>query len=317
MRSSFKRTAAQRLVNFATFCAVISLGAVLSKYHLVFDLISHFRVQYIVLLIPAFIVAMSVRKTNSIMIMSLALAVHGYAVTMSVLPVSADVIDKDDFVELKVLNSNLLLVNSEYEAQLAFINKIDPDIVTFEEYTHDWHNVLTTQLTEYPHRATSPTHGAFGIAMYSKFPIASGGIDVFSDRTPLVVDATINLGDKLVRVIAAHPPPPVSIEMYDIRNELMRLIGQKTEDHNHAVVVMGDFNATPWTTHFTNMTSVGKLRDARAGHGLHPTWPTNMFPLQIPIDHILISPQIGAVHFAAEHVIGSDHRSIWGVLRVY
>lgn len=314
-----KPVIAQRVVTAATFGAVLSIGAVFSSYHILFDLISHFRVQYIVLLIPAFLLAMYARKSHSLLIISLALAIHGYTVTMSMLPVSADVSDTTDFVELKVFNSNLLLVNTDYQNQLQYIATIDPDIIAFEEYTHDWDNLLSTALKDYPHRALQPKQDAFGIALYSKFPIVSGGVERFSQNTTDVVNVSIDLGDRLVQVIALHPPPPNSGATYSMRNELFKIIAEKTATHYEPLIVMGDFNSTPWTAHFTNMETTGKLRNARAGHGFHPTWPNSKLkmPLLIPIDHILVNPKIGVAHFESKHVIGSDHRSIWARLRVY
>jgi len=247
----------------------------------------------------------------------LALAVHGYAVTLTMLPVSARVSNADDFTELTVLNSNLLLVNKEVQAQLDFIEETDPDIIAFQEYTHAWHEALTVQLKNYPHRAAQPSNGAFGIALYSKYPIVSGGVDKLSLKTPLVVDVSIDIGESLIQVIAVHPPPPTSLTMYDIRNELMEILAQRAAKRDDALIVMGDFNATPWTAHFSDMESKGNLRNARNGHGLNPTWPNNLFVLQIPIDHILVSSRVGIVDFGSKRIIGSDHRAIWSRLRVY
>jgi len=137
----------QAISYLAAFGSVASLGAVFSGHHLLFDLISHFRVQYIVLLVPALIIAVYARKTISLLLISLALAVHGYAVGFSMLPLSANVGNRADFVELKVLSANLLRANTNYDAQLEFIDSVEPDILAFQEYTQAWHQVLSTQLT--------------------------------------------------------------------------------------------------------------------------------------------------------------------------
>lgn len=314
-----KRNVSTRIVNAATFGAVLSFGALFSEYHVLFDLISHFRIQYIVLLVPAFILAMYVRKSRSLLVISLALAIHGYTVTMFMLPVSADVDESADFVELTVLSSNLLLVNRNYQEQLDNIESIDPDILAFLEYTHEWDTALSASLTNYPHRAVQPSRDAFGIALYSKFPIVSGGVEDFAQNAIYSINVSIDLGDKLVQVMAVHPTAPMPGGGYELRNEQMQIIAEKSANINGPLIVMGDFNATPWTSHFTNMESIGKLRNTRAGHGLHPTWPNNKLQMHmlIPIDHILVNPQIGIAHFESKRVIGSDHRTIWSRLRVY
>lgn len=307
------------IVNVAAFGALLSLGALLSKYNIFFDLLSHFRVQYIVLLIPAFVFAIFTKKTKSVLIICLALAIHGYTVTMTLLPefISAKVSNSSDFVEITVLSSNLLRANTQHDAQLDFIDSVDPDIIGFQEYTNDWHNVFSNQLTDYPHRVTQPTRGSFGIAVYSKYPIVDGGIENFSQNSTLAANVVIDLGGKLVRVVTVHPPPPTSFHMYNMRNELLNQVASLAEQEDKALLIMGDFNATPWTAHFSNMLSVGKLRNSRGGHGMNPTWPTNNFLLQIPIDHILVNSNVAVKHFASEHVIGSDHRTVWSRLEIY
>lgn len=299
----------------ATLGAFLSLGSLFSKHHLWFDLISHFRVQYIALLSPAFLIATYAKKTIPVLVISIALAVHGYAVAMSLLPISTN--NDTDYAELTVLNSNLLLVNTNYQAQLDIIEAKNPDLITFQEYTPDWHKQMSSKLTNYPHRLTEPTGDSFGIAIYSKHPISPGSVDVFSTETFPALSADVKIEDLTLHVIVVHPPPPSRNKLYLYRNKYMETIAMKTKGLDNAALVIGDFNSTPWTAHFTDMLSVGKLRNARAGFGFHPTWPTPIFALQIPIDHILVNAKIDVDHFESIHLEGSDHRNVLGRLRVY
>jgi len=311
----FVRIVLGSIVALATLGAIVSLGSIFSGYHLFFDLISHFRVQFIVLLIPALLVATCTRKTVPILIICLTLAVHGYAVAMSLLPESVN--SDEPYVEVTALSSNVLLVNKNYQAQLDIIAAKAPDVIGFQEYTPLWHNELSTKLTAYPHRITSPEYGSFGIALYSKYPITNGGTRILSTKTFPTIDAYIDINGTQLRVMVVHPPPPSRMKLYWNRNQLMQAVALDSKAESNALLVMGDFNSTPWTTHFSDMTSIGKLRNARAGHGFHPTWPTPVFALSIPIDHILVNAKIGVEHFETVDLAGSDHRNIISRLRVY
>lgn len=316
---AFSKKLVHHLVNIAAAGSALSLLAIFSKYYLVFDLISHFRIQYIVLLIPAFFLAIYARRTKPLLLICLTLAIHTYSVTMSVLPesMSIDVAENSDFIDIKVLNSNLLLVNTNYEAQLESIARVEPDIIAFQEYTQEWHDVLSARLSNYPHIVATTRQDSFGIALYSKYPIISGGIETIVEHSTPVANVEIDLGDKLVRVMAVHPPPPVSFRKYSMRNQLMQAIAEIAANQQNAVIVMGDFNATPWTSHFTDMLADGKLRHTRGGHGLYPSWPANPIPFGIPIDHVLVDSHIKVLHFSTESVKGTDHLNVWSQLNVY
>lgn len=300
----------------ATLGALLSLGSLFSKHHLYFDLISHFRVQYIVLLLPAFLIAIVTKKMVAVLIISIALAVHGYVVTMSMLPVSP--MNDTDYTELTVLSSNLLSSNTHYQAQLDIIATQNPDIIAFQEYSHVWDLVLSSQLSSnYPHSITEPLASNFGIAIYSKHPITDGAVEVFSTESFPAISADIQIGESTVRVMSVHPPPPAGTDIYLNRNQYMERIAQEADAQSGAVVVLGDFNATPWTSHFTDMLKTGSLRNASAGFGFNPTWPTGQVRLYIPIDHILVNSKINVDHFETIHLEGSDHRNVLGRLRVY
>ncbi len=309
------RAVLSKLTALATLGALISLGSFFSKYHVLFDLVSHFRVQYIVLLLPVFLVAIVTKKTLPVLIISLALAVHGYAVTMSVLPISPE--NNTEYVELKVLSSNLLYDNTNHQAQLDIVASENPDLIAFQEYSQQWHNVLSKALSSYPHRISETASGSFGIAIYSKHPIKDGAVEAFSDNLFPAISADIQINEISIRVVAVHPPPPVNKDLYVTRNQYMERIALESNAQNGAVLVMGDFNATPWTSHFTDMLTTGRLRNASAGFGFQPTWPTEVFPLGIPIDHILVNEKINVDHFEVIHLEGSDHGNVLGLLRVY
>jgi endonuclease/exonuclease/phosphatase (EEP) superfamily protein YafD len=79
-----------------------------------------------------------------------------------------------------------------------------------------------------------------------------------------------------------------------------------------AVIVGGDFNATPDTTQFRSVLRAGFADAAdQAGAGMTRTYPADSWlPPLIAIDHVLIKG--GAVATAARTVSisGSDHRAL-------
>jgi endonuclease/exonuclease/phosphatase (EEP) superfamily protein YafD len=71
-------------------------------------------------------------------------------------------------------------------------------------------------------------------------------------------------------------------------------------------VLAGDLNLTMWNRGYRPLVDVAGLHNARKGHGIGPTWPA-LWPVGVPIDHVLASPDVGFRTFRVLPSIGSDH----------
>lgn len=210
---------------------------------------------------------------------------------------------------IRLMSSNLLASNVSHEAILAQISQIDPDVILFQEYTSQWHRILNDALTEYPHRVVYTLDSPFGIAAYSRLPIVEGQVDSIASFP--VVDIKVQLAQVPVRILGVHPIPPMSDRTYNSRNEYLNSVAMESRLYDGPMAVAGDFNAVPWSWHFKKMLDDGKLKSARDGFGLKPTWPGNFVPLWIPIDHILHNSHLSVIDFDTGKSAGSDHKPIW------
>ncbi len=68
--------------------------------------------------------------------------------------------------------------------------------------------------------------------------------------------------------------------------------------------------STPWSPHFRRLLRDSELRDVARGRGLSPTWYPTPLPLGIPIDHVLVSDEIGVAQREVGPDLGSDHRAV-------
>ncbi|MBI1249885.1 MAG: hypothetical protein GC189_00240 [Alphaproteobacteria bacterium] len=108
---------------------------------------------------------------------------------------------------------------------------------------------------------------------------------------------------EIVRVIAAHVRRPPSL--YAQRRDLRLVLSELRRTPRRNVVLMGDFNLTPWTH---------AIRDLDARSGLIrrtqnlATWPSAL-PIA-PIDHIYASPTLTTLRIARGPRTGSDHRPV-------
>ena len=93
------------------------------------------------------------------------------------------------------------------------------------------------------------------------------------------------------------------------RDDQLNGAGLRVDDREIPMILVGDFNATPWTGAFRDLLDLG-LIDAQRGRGVAGSWPAGWGPFKIPIDHALHTPELTSTSFAFGASAGSDHRSL-------
>jgi endonuclease/exonuclease/phosphatase (EEP) superfamily protein YafD len=90
---------------------------------------------------------------------------------------------------------------------------------------------------------------------------------------------------------------------------MAQFAGAAREDN---VILMGDWNLTPWSPVFREVLEIGGLHYQNFGLLPVSTWPSFNFlsVLKIPIDHVLFKGGLRPVSFARGPSNGSDHHSL-------
>ncbi len=208
---------------------------------------------------------------------------------------------------LKVLTINVNRDNQDFAAVARAVRKHDPDIVGLVEVHDRWLRELEVTLQTYPYRAVVPRPDNFGVALYSRHPV------LLDDLVPQpitgfpTVRAVVEVAGERVQVAVVHLPPPLSAEWSRARDQHLRQFANMRAHSTGRFVLMGDFNATPWSSTFRQLLRVGMRR---AGPGVAATWPSRLGPLGIPIDHVLLHGPITARRVEVLDAVGSDHRPL-------
>jgi endonuclease/exonuclease/phosphatase (EEP) superfamily protein YafD len=95
---------------------------------------------------------------------------------------------------------------------------------------------------------------------------------------------------------------------YD-RDAVFNHLADRLRSPGVPVIVVGDFNATPWSRAMTPLYEVG-LRDTMLGRGFSATWRREIPMIAIPIDLILIGGRISTQQRWLGPDLGSDHRPV-------
>lgn len=217
----------------------------------------------------------------------------------------------DPTLAVRVLGANVNWKNERYELTRQVIENLSPDIIGLLETTEQWKQQLSSiskQYNSYYHDDLSGEN--FGMAIMSRFPITELKVLQLSDEGYPTLSATIMINNLPTQVLVVHPPPPMTGRLSRIRNEQFDAIAAMARE-NPRMIVLGDFNTTPWTASYRRITRGNGMKLASGGFAYATTWPTQLSLLGIPIDHIMIAPSMSVVRYESARDIGSDHRPVY------
>lgn len=123
------------------------------------------------------------------------------------------------------------------------------------------------------------------------------------------VEAVVHAGEPISIVVFGTDSPTTSARAQH-RDRALHAAARWSRAHSSRRIVMGDFNATPWSSPFRHLLRDGKLFDTLNGFGLQVSWPESNVLLRIPIDHALLGPGLAATDRGTGPSFGSQHRSL-------
>ena len=286
-----------------------TLAASLGQWYWLLELFSHFRLQYIFVLLPMTLLYGAQRRWALMLVAALLCAVNVRFVA-SLLQVSP----LDSRASLVVVSANLNSRNTNTDAVLALVRDERPDVLVVQELTPRWAIELATLEQTFPFTFRLPQEDNFGLALYSRWPLNNVQTIALGDSTP-AVDAEVIVGTGPIRLIAVHLRPPMTPTWAKERTNQFLHLTELAATNLLPLVVVGDFNATPWSPDFRRWTTEAQLQNGQRKGGVAYTWPVGLPVLWIPIDACVVSTDLVITRQRRGPSIGSDHyplvTSIW------
>jgi endonuclease/exonuclease/phosphatase (EEP) superfamily protein YafD len=274
-----------------------------------FDLFSHFRVQYFVILAVSALVYLLGKQyiasgiAAGLSVINLALVVPLYFRSHT------DPANEGNTYRLLV--ANVLGPNQDYDLIIALIQKEQPDFIVLVEPSQAWLKAMEIIQADYPYSRGEAREDNYGIAFYSRIQADVIEIRSFGEADVPSVVAHLNLSGQPVMIIGTHPPPPKGEQNSRLRNQQLSVLADFIRSQAGQKICCGDMNMTPWSPHFRDLIQKSGLHDSARGFGFQPSWPVDKPLFLIPIDQCLISSGIIVHERAIGPNIGSDHYPIF------
>jgi endonuclease/exonuclease/phosphatase (EEP) superfamily protein YafD len=288
----------------AVACTATVLGFC-GRFGWLFDLFSHFRVQYFLGLAVATALLLLSRQRKA----AACFGIFAIINLVVILPLYFGHTVEAGQHE-STLRAMLINVNTESGDPILVakaLSEMDPQIVVMEEINSRWLIDLEEALRACPNSCLRPRDDNFGIGLFSKFPLSNATVvEIGEAKVPSIL-ADVRIGTTTLRVIATHPLPPAGARYSRWRNSQLDRIPDYVPNDGSSILLLGDLNVSPWSHHFKQLLTRTGLRDSSKGRGVQPTWPAGNPLLSIPIDHCLHSRDVMILRKKIGPNVGSDH----------
>ncbi|MEO0375628.1 MAG: endonuclease/exonuclease/phosphatase family protein, partial [Cyanobacteria bacterium P01_A01_bin.17] len=173
-----------------------------------------------------------------------------------------------------VMSYNLWIDNPNADAIEQSILGEDPDILFLSEVSQPMMAELRSHLS-YPYDYRTDGSNS---ALFSRYPFVEATTEDFGVKTrgrTFSLVAKLQLEQEIVTVIGVHPPVPIIKSFFHIRNQQLETFAQASRDVAGKMIVLGDFNSTPWSPYFQRFERQSQLQNAGRGQWIWATWYFN------------------------------------------
>ncbi len=269
-----------------------------------FDICAHFRVQYFWGLVLATVAMLFWRRHREAACFCF-FAVVNFCVIIPLYFGAGPAGDGEMPFRVVLMNVNQATGDSRRVG--GFIRSERPDILVLEEVDAGWIGRLAPALRDFPYSKVEPRDDSFGIALFSRFPIAGiESVYIGQLGVPSIL-ARVRIGPHVVTVLATHPMPPSGAEDSWLRDEQLNQVATVIGSASRPALLLGDLNCTPWSTPFRRLERASGLRNSARGFGIQASWPAFNSLLLLPLDHCLHSSDIWVAGRRIGPHVGSDH----------
>lgn len=307
-RTADRRLSLAGLVSTAgSLVCCFTLSGFFGRWHWLFEITSHFRAQYAVILAVAAALTFWQRKPVAASVFLMCGLLNGWLLSPFLLGSPARAATSSA-PAIRLLCWNVNSANRRFAELDRLVRAHEPGIVVVLEVDAEWAAFLHLSLTNYHHRVIEARDDNFGIALFSREPLLAPRVAYLGPAGLPSITAGLGAGDRSVTLLATHPLPPAGRLRSEYRDLQLREITEWTRRQGNAVVVVGDLNLTPWSPVFADFLASSGLRNSAEGRGLQGTWPAFFPPMLIPIDHLLHSEEVVVSRREIVAAKGSDHR---------
>jgi endonuclease/exonuclease/phosphatase (EEP) superfamily protein YafD len=308
----------------AIFAAIATILGFLGRQWWVFQLLDHLRVQLSLILLLA-ILLNGIKYRFWSLAFSLPLFLNVLLILPLFIPPSQNINavqgNNTDQNSLQLLHLNLDRNNTNYTPTLQYLDQQNADLIFLQEVTPAWLNQIESNLTRYRVVESRPLKNSHGVAFLvptnlpPSLQIKNTEILHFPSNSERPMIGTQIQGNQTLSILSLHVTRPRNNGTSNYQKTELDAVAawsQQQQNQGNQVIIIGDFNLTPWSSRFRQFLQAAHLINSQRGFGLQPTWLAGLPPfMMIAIDHAVYSEDLMTLDRKIGPKLGSDHLPLW------
>lgn len=275
------------------------------------DLLASFRMP---LALGAFVVGVVAAALRGWVVVALAVIAFGANVAAVERVWLGDRAGAAGPARLEIGHVNMRGLPGDVPALRAAVGRRQPDVFVVLEPDPRPSSQVGDEITGY--RAYRPA-GLAGarVVVLSRLPLTLERQDAAVGLPIPSVAFAVPFAGRVVHVLALHTTSPLSPARNRARNAELAAVAKWAKAQHGPVVVLGDFNAVPWSAALHDLEHAAGLSSSSDGFGFQGSWPASLGFLGFPIDQLLSSHDLTVTDRQTRAGFGSSsHRSLWVTL---
>lgn len=298
----------------ACFLFVAVALSALARLSWITDLFTHFTGQYVM---GGFILLIVFVLYKDWLMAGLCLFLTGYSLFVVLQAYQWTKTHNYKPATLTIVQYNKFGPNENYPEIINWLetNKERFDVISIQESAQKAIDHFQALKDIYPYSFPPEKTPGTDVYLLSKIPFGSAEfIPTASKTLPSALGVHVRFGlpeEKSVSLYAIHTKVPLGARLQQVRNQEMNALGAAAaHDTSANIIMLGDWNCTPYSPHFQDLLTHTGLKNETGGLMPFPTWPSHFkLPIfQIPIDHIIYKgADIQMLRRERGPAMGSDH----------
>ncbi|HTU67776.1 MAG TPA: endonuclease/exonuclease/phosphatase family protein [Steroidobacteraceae bacterium] len=286
----------------ASLATLIAYGG---RWFWICELLVNFRTHYALFFVAALPVALVIGRWSIAAAAMIGLALNVWPMVGTYFGVGVPVPPNARAVRLAAFNINI--GNENLPAIAAWLDATQADVAVLAEVSPPHAEKLAALVPRLSSHYFAEHDGVWGVVILSRWPLRAPQ-PATNDGVTFAARVDVDLGDRIFRLYGAHLNWPVVPETEAVRNAQLAAMGRELSGCEHACVAVGDFNVTPWSSHFRDTRDSRGVHDCTAGRGFLATWSSDLpAPLRIRIDQCLVAGAVGVADVRVGDSVASDH----------